>query len=61
MLQALAAVVPAASLLADHEDLKPYECDGLSAYRRVPLAVVLPEDEPLMNETAPTIRPVKSS
>ncbi|MDP1524396.1 MAG: FAD-linked oxidase C-terminal domain-containing protein [Rhodocyclaceae bacterium] len=45
LLEALAAVLPAASLLADHEDLKPYECDGLSAYRRVPLAVALPEDE----------------
>ena len=45
LLQALSTVLPAASLLADHEDLKPYECDGLSAYRRVPLAVALPEDE----------------
>ncbi len=45
LLEALATVLPAASLLADHEDLKPYECDGLSAYRRVPLAVALPEDE----------------
>jgi len=45
LLEALSAVLPAASLLADHEDLKPYECDGLSAYRRVPLAVALPEDE----------------
>jgi glycolate oxidase len=25
------------------EDLRPYECDGLSAYRTVPLLVVLPE------------------
>lgn len=36
-------------LLADHqllhrlEDLKPYECDALSAYARVPLAVAIPE------------------
>jgi len=45
LLAALAAVLPAAALLADREDLKPYECDGLSAYRRLPLAVALPEDE----------------
>ena len=25
------------------EDLRPYECDGLSVYRELPLAVVLPE------------------
>jgi glycolate oxidase len=45
LLHALAAVLPAASLLAAGEDLKPYECDGLSAYRRLPLAVALPENE----------------
>jgi len=45
LLDAISAVLPPASLLADAEDLKPYECDGLSAYRRVPLAVALPEDE----------------
>jgi len=37
--------VPAGNLLHDPEDLKPYECDGLSAYRELPLAVVLAEDE----------------
>ena len=31
------------SVLADEESLRPYECDGLSAYRRLPLAVVLPD------------------
>ena len=30
-------------MLHEHEDLRPYECDGLSAYRQVPLAVALPE------------------
>lgn len=29
-------------LLTKEEDLKPYECDGLAAYQRLPLAVVLP-------------------
>jgi glycolate oxidase len=41
----LARLVPAANLLSAHEDLKPYECDGLSAYRQVPLVVVLAENE----------------
>ena len=31
------------SVLADEESLRPYECDGLSAYRRLPLAVTLPD------------------
>ncbi|MEZ5590965.1 MAG: glycolate oxidase subunit GlcD [Gammaproteobacteria bacterium] len=33
----------AANILTEEEDLRPYECDGLSVYRRLPLAVVLPE------------------
>jgi glycolate oxidase len=41
----LLAVLPASCVLHETEDLKPYDCDGLSAYRRVPLAVALPEDE----------------
>ena len=27
------------------EDVTPYECDGLSAYRQVPMVVALPENE----------------
>ncbi len=45
MLAALARILPPAALLSATEDLKPYECDGLSAYREVPLAVALPESE----------------
>ncbi len=30
-------------LLTSEEDKKPYECDGLSAYQKLPIAVVLPE------------------
>jgi len=33
-----------ASVLTEPEDLRPYECDALSAYRRLPWIVVLPED-----------------
>jgi len=45
ILAALSRILPPAALLSATEDLKPYECDGLSAYREVPLAVALPEDE----------------
>ncbi len=39
----LRAALPASALLIEAEALRPYECDGLSAYRQVPLAVCLPE------------------
>ncbi|MCK5725242.1 MAG: FAD-binding protein [Thiotrichaceae bacterium] len=29
-------------LLTEIEDLRPYECDGLSAYKKLPIAVVIP-------------------
>ena len=45
LLAELAGIVPATALLTDFEDIKPYECDGLTAYRQLPLAVVLPEEE----------------
>ncbi|MGB5261163.1 MAG: FAD-binding protein, partial [Gammaproteobacteria bacterium] len=35
--------LPDRCVLHAAEDLRPYECDGLSAYRRLPLAVVIPE------------------
>ncbi len=43
LIDALQQIVPAGSLLFEEEDLKPYECDGLSAYHAVPLVVALPE------------------
>ncbi len=41
----LRARLPASRVLDAHEDAKPYECDGLSAYREVPGIVVIPEDD----------------
>jgi len=35
--------LPVDAVLAHEEELCPYECDGLSAYRKIPLIVVLPE------------------
>ncbi len=41
----LARELPAGSVLVEREDLKPYECDGLSAYRATPLVATIPADE----------------
>ena len=41
----LQAILPAHCLLVDDEDLRPYECDGLTAFRQLPMAVCLPESE----------------
>ncbi|MDH3671085.1 MAG: glycolate oxidase subunit GlcD [Gammaproteobacteria bacterium] len=43
LVDSLRAFLPSASVLYSDEELKPYECDGLSAYRQVPLVAVLPE------------------
>ncbi|GAB1618376.1 glycolate oxidase subunit GlcD [Pseudomonas sp. NGC7] len=43
LLKALRDAQPDLTILHRAEDLKPYECDGLCAYRTVPLLVVLPE------------------
>jgi len=42
---ALRAFLPASAVLFEHEDVKPYECDGLTAYRQVPMVVALPSTE----------------
>jgi glycolate oxidase len=42
---ALAASLPVEAVLAESEELIPYECDGLSAYRKTPLVAALPRDE----------------
>jgi glycolate oxidase len=36
-------VLPDVIVLHEPEQLRPFECDGLSAYRTIPLCVVLPE------------------
>ena len=45
LVAALSRILPAANLLHVAEDLSPYECDGMSTLRQVPLVVVLPESE----------------
>jgi len=45
VLPALRAELPDHALLWHAEETRPYECDGLTAYRQRPLAVALPETE----------------
>src|SRR5881296_192239 len=40
---ALRAIVPGEGVIATANEMKPYESDGLTAYRQVPMVVVLPE------------------
>jgi len=40
---ALSAIVPGEGVITAPEELKPYETDGLTAYRQPPMIVVLPE------------------
>ncbi|MBS7843113.1 glycolate oxidase subunit GlcD [Pseudomonas fluorescens] len=44
LIQALLKQMPDLEILHSPEELKPYECDGLSAYRTTPMLVVLPRE-----------------
>jgi len=43
--RALREFLPARAVLFEEEDTRPYECDGLTAYRQLPMVVALPETE----------------
>lgn len=45
LIAALREVLPSDAILIADEDLRPYECDGLSVYRELPLLAVLPRNE----------------
>ena len=38
------------NVLSENEEIKPYETDGLAAYKQTPLAVVLPENTKEVSE-----------
>jgi glycolate oxidase len=42
---ALRKFLPERAILHEEEDTRPYECDGLTAYRQLPMVVALPETE----------------
>jgi len=43
--KALLEFLPQRAVLYEEEDTRPYECDGLTAYRQLPMVVALPETE----------------
>ena len=43
IVRTLRAMVPPESIIVDEDELRVYESDGLTAYRQLPLIVVLPE------------------
>ena len=43
LVKQLQQIIPPDAVLHLAEDLRPYECDGLSAYRELPLVTVLPD------------------
>lgn len=43
LISRLQQILPQDAVLHQAEDLRPYECDGLSAYRQLPLVVALPD------------------
>ncbi len=56
VLERLGAVLPADCLLHEVEDTRPFECDGLSAFRQLPMAVALPETEDQVREVLQACR-----
>ncbi|AMP13056.1 FAD linked oxidase, C-terminal domain protein [Collimonas pratensis] len=59
MVAALRALLPAHALLYNDEDTRPYECDGLAAYRQSPMVVALPETEAQVVAILKTCRDLK--
>ena len=56
VVEALRTVLPPDSVLASKEELSPYECDGLAAFRSVPLAVALPRTDAEVRDVLLTCR-----
>src|SRR3569833_686075 len=53
---ALRQVLPDDCVLSRDEELRPYECDGLSVFRQKPMLVVLPRTENEVREVLVTCR-----
>ncbi len=43
IVRALRAIVPGEGVIATESEMRPYESDGLTAYRQLPMVVVLPD------------------
>ena len=57
IIRELKRIVPGEGVIAEREALRAYECDGLTAYRQLPLIVVLPET---VDQIAQVLRYCKS-
>jgi len=56
---ALRGFLPARAVLHEEEDTRPYECDGLTAYRQLPMVVALPETEEQVQQVLKTCSSLK--
>ena len=43
LVKQLQSILPSHAILSSEEQLRPYECDGLTAYKQLPIAVVIPD------------------
>lgn len=43
LLAELKVILPEGAIVSEQEMLRAYECDGLSAYKQLPLLVVMPD------------------
>src|SRR5258708_5105296 len=55
----LKQLLPAGAVLHAEEDTRSYECDGLSAYRQLPMVVALPSNEEEEREVLRTCHELK--
>ena len=50
IVKALRTIVPGEGVIATEREMRPFESDGLTAYRQLPLVVVLPETTKQVSE-----------
>src|SRR5664279_6108972 len=50
IVKALRTIVPGEGVISTEREMKPFESDGLTAYRQTPLVVVLPETTKQVSE-----------
>src|SRR5580765_1882184 len=55
----LRSLLPADAVMHTEEDTRAYECDGLSAYRQLPMVVALPSSEDEVREVLRTCHELK--
>ncbi len=56
----LRGLLPPDSVLHSEEDTRSYECDGLSAYRQLPMVVALPSSEEEVRQVLATCHELKA-